>query len=465
VTNNVQPPSFSKSQDLHEFVPAYADAFPEDVLQFSDPVSAIEDITAVVWELARQSRDELLVFNNVDDLAVDVVTNMFASRRRIARLVGAELADLHAAYDAKARNLLEPRTLTDGPVLERVAEAGEVDLTALPLLTHFSSDKAPYITSGVVIVEDSSGAGNMSYHRAMVNSPTTLATSLHSRGHLWRRMMTAAEEGKELPVALVIGGHPLFLLAASARVPADVDERHVAGGLMGAPLDVVRTPLLGFRVPATADFVLEGFIDPKLEVEEGPFGEFTGYSSDRSTHTLMRVETVLQRTHPMLADVVGGNSAEHLNLSRIPRESEMAQKLKDRFPSVTSVHYPNSGTHFHCYVSVRQRRPGEARQVMLGLLGWDPYLKTVIAVDDDVDITNDQEVLWALATRFQPAQDLFMVDGLPGSALDPSSSSVGTTSRMGLDATRSQGFEGTRIQLSDSSMERARGLIARIAGR
>ena len=152
----------------------------------------------------------------------------------------------------------------------------------------------------------------MSYHRAMVNSPTTLATSLHSRGHLWRRMMMAAEEGKELPVALVIGGHPLFLLAASARVPANVDERHGPGGLMGAPLDVVRTPLLGFRVPATADFVLEGFIDPKLEVEEGPFGEFAGYSSDRSTHTLMRVETVLQRTHPMLADVVGGNSAKRL---------------------------------------------------------------------------------------------------------------------------------------------------------
>lgn len=444
-------------------MPAYAEAFPEDVLQFTDPVSPIEDITAIVWELARQNRAELLVFKKVDQLGVEVVTNMFASRTRIARLVGADLADLHSAYDAKARNLLEPRTLSDGPVLEQVAGAGEVDLTTLPLLTHFSSDKAPYITSGVVIVEDANGAGNMSYHRAMVHSPTTLATSLHSRGHLWRRMMVAAEEERELPVVLVIGGHPLFLLAASARVPADVDERHVAGGLMGAPLDVVRTPLLGFRVPATADFVLEGFIDPKREVEEGPFGEFTGYSSDRSTHTLLRVESVLQRTNPILADVVGGNSAEHLNLSRIPRESEMAQKLKDRFPSVTGVHYPNSGTHFHCYVSVRQRRAGEARQVMLGLLGWDPYLKTVIAVDDDVDITNDQEVLWALATRFQPAQDLFLVDGLPGSALDPSSSSVGTTSRIGLDATRGPGFEGTRIQLSDSSTERARGLIARIA--
>lgn len=456
----MKPETFIESQDLHDFLPAYADAFPNDVLRFSDRVSPIEDITAVVWELARQNRDEILHFTNVDQLGVEVVTNMFASRTRIARLLGADLADLHAAYDTRARNLREPKILKNGPVLDHVTEQDRVDLRSLPLLTHFSGDRAPYITSGVVITENSAGAGNMSYHRAMVNSPTTLATSLHSRGDLWRRMMTAAEEGKGLPVVLVIGGHPLFLLAAAARVPADVDERHVAGGLMGAPLEVVRTPRLGFRVPASADYVLEGFIDPKVEVEEGPFGEFTGYSSDRSTHTLMRVESILKRADPMLADIVGGNSAEHLNLSRIPRESEMAQKLKDRFPAVTNVHYPNSGTHFHCYVSVRQRRPGEARQVMLGMLGWDPYLKTVVAVDDDVDITNDQEVLWALATRFQAADDLFVINGLPGSALDPSSSSMGTTSRMGLDATRGPQFEGSRIKLSDSSMELARRLVA-----
>lgn len=138
----------------------------------------------------------------------------------------------------------------------------------------------------------------------------------------------------------------------------------------------------------------------------------------------------------------------------------MSQKLKARFPAVSAVHYPNSGTHFHCYVSLQQRRQGEARQVMLGLLGWDPYLKTVIAVDDDVDITDDQDVLWALATRFQPAEDLFMVDGLPGSALDPSSSAVGTTSRLALDATRGPGFESTRIDLSSGAVERARRIIS-----
>jgi 4-hydroxy-3-polyprenylbenzoate decarboxylase len=160
--------------------------------------------------------------------------------------------------------------------------------------------------------------------------------------------------------------------------------------------------------------------------------------------------------------VVGGNSAEHLNLGRIPRESEMVEKLRERFPSVTAVHYPSSGTHFHAYVALKQMRQGEARQVMLGLLGWDPYLKTVVAVDEDVDITRDEEVLWAIATHLQPHQDVVIVDGLPGSALDPSASGVGTTSRMGLDATRGPKFDGIRAEISPDAIARAQKILARI---
>jgi 4-hydroxy-3-polyprenylbenzoate decarboxylase len=168
---------------------------------------------------------------------------------------------------------------------------------------------------------------------------------------------------------------------------------------------------------------------------------------------------MMRRRQAMLVDVMGGNSAEHLNLARIPRESEMVEKLKQRFPSVTALHYPNSGTHFHAYVALRQMRDGEARQVMLGLLGWDPYLKTVIAVDADVDIMRDEQVLWALATHFQPHRDLLVIDGLPGSALDPSASGTGTTSRMGMDATRGSNFEGALACISEEARHRASALL------
>ena len=393
-----------------------------------------------------------LVFERVK--GTKVVTNIFASRARIARLLGTVPEKIHQVYQEKSRQAVDPKVVSRGPVLDTVEE--KVDLTKLPLLKHFETDRAPYITNGLVVCEE---PGNLSYHRAMLHSKTELATSLHSRGHLWRALELAREKKRPLPIAMVIGAHPLFMMAASARVAFGADERRIAGGLMGEALQVIKTPKHGISVPAAAEIVLEGTLDLEAKVEEGPFGEFTGYSSNRTTNTLFRVDTVMRRKDAILVDVVGGNSPEHLNLSRVPRESEMAEKLMERFPSVTRLHYPNSGVHFHAYVALRARREGEARQVMLALLGWDPYVKTVIAVDEDIDVTDDSQVMWALATHFQPHRDVLIVDGLPGSALDPSATGSGTTSRMGLDATRGPGFEGVRARISDQALARAKELL------
>ena len=451
------------SQDLRHFLSAYRREHADDMLVLGEPVQDGQDLTALVWQLAARGRHPVVLAPKVWGIDVAVVTNLFASRERIGRLLGCAPRDIHATYQAKASNLIAPDVVEAGPVLDQVTSGDAVDLAHLPMLRHFESDRAAYITNAVIVADDpETGRGNLSYHRSMRHSANQLATSLHSRGHLWRMQQAAAAKGQALPVAMVIGAHPLFMLAAAARVPMGTDERHVAGGLFGAPLQVVRTPKHGLRVPASAEYVLEGLIDPEAKVEEGPFGEFTGYSSNRSTNHLLHVQTVMQRRDAMLVDVVGGNSAEHLNLGRVPRESEMVTQLRARFPSVTAVHYPASGTHFHAYVALKQARDGEARQVMLGLLGWDPYLKTVIAVDDDVDITRDEEVLWALAAHFQPHRDMLVIDGLPGSALDPSASASGTTSRMGLDATRGLGFEGVRATIAAASMERAAAWLTKL---
>lgn len=450
----------SQRQDPHAFLEQYLAAHPEDVLTVDDAISADQGVTGLIYELAARGREEMVLCRKVDGVEVPVVSNVFASRRRIARLLDVEPENLHEAFATRAAQPVSPRLVETGPILEIVHTGAEVDLGTVPMLRHFASDRAAYITSGIIVAEDpDTGVGNLSYHRSMVHSPSELATSLHSRGDLWRMLARYAELGEPMPVAMVIGGHPLFMLAASARVGYEIDERAIAGGLLGEPLEVVRTPTYGIAVPAWSDFVLEGTIDPAAHAQEGPFGEFSGYSSNRSTNNLIQVTTIMRRRRPILFDVEGGNTAEHLNLARIPRESEMAEKLKSRFPDVTAVHYPTSGTHFHCYVALRQRRPGQARQVMLGLLGWDPYVKTVVAVDSDIDLTDDSAVLWALATHFQPHRDILTIDGLPGSPLDPSSTSDGTTSRMGLDATRGPGFDGRRIEISEDALAHARKII------
>ena len=452
-------------QGIQDFVRDYEVAHPDDVCTVDREVSLDQDITAVVWELADRGQHPLLRFPCVKGADREVVTNLFASRARIERMLGARPGELHDRYQRLAAAAMPMAEVDGGPVTARVDAGDRVDLSGLPLLTHFATDLGPYITSGIVVAEDADGGrGNLSYHRSVVASATSLGTSLHSRGDLWRLLQDAAASGRRLPVAMVIGAHPLFMLAASARAPFDVDEREIAGGLLGAPLEVVRTPHHGLRVPASAEVVLEGEIDPAADEDEGPFGEFSGYSSDRSTRNRIDVCAVMQRDGAVWVDVVGGNSHEHLNLGRVPREAEMIAKLKDRFGSVVGVHYPNSGTHFHCYVAVDQRRGGEARQALLGLLGWDPYLKTVVAVDADVDITNDAEVLWALATHFQPDRDMIVIGGLPGSALDPSADKLGTTSRLALDATRGTDFDAQRIRISDAARAVGREIAADRAG-
>jgi 2,5-furandicarboxylate decarboxylase 1 len=450
----------STRQDLRAYLAAERREHPDDTLVVEQPLRPAQDVTALVEELELRGRRPLVTCTHVEGLGVPVVTNAFASRTRIARMLGAPLAELHAAYQRAAQHPQPLRELADGPVLEVIEQGERLDLARLPLLRHFADDRGPYLTSGVFVAEHpDSGVANMSYHRSIVHARDELATSLHSRGDLWRYLALARERGEPLPVAIVIGAHPLFLLAASARVGIDVDERAIAGGLFGEPLDVVLTPSHRIAVPASAEIVLEGVLDPTRSAPEGPFGEFSGYSSDRSTNDVVKVERVLRRREPLLFDISPGRAPDHLNLARIPREAELVQALRARFPDVTAVHYPSSGTHFHAYVQLRPSRPGAARQVLLALLGWDPYLKTAVAVDDDVDVTRDEDVLWALATRFQPARDLFLVDGLPGSPLDPSSSLEGTTSRLALDATRPPGFDAPVVRLDSDAVARARALL------
>jgi UbiD family decarboxylase len=450
-------------QDLHAWLADYQQSHPEDVLEVDEPMSADQELSAIAVNLWAAGRAPVVVASKVGTLGVAVVTNVFASRQRVARVLGTDEGGLHAAFRRGVAERVPVKVLDDGPILHGPRST---DVRTVPMLRHFAEDAAPYLTSGVVIADDpETGIGNCSYHRSMVASPSSLATSLHSRGHLWRYLQTAAARRQRLPVAVVVGGHPAFLLACSARVGIDVDERDIAGGLFGRALETVRTPTHGIAVPATADIVIEGTIDPDAFVEEGPFGEYSGYASARSTNTLIDVDVVLRRPDAMLLDVVSGREPDHLNLGRIPREAELVAKLQERFPDVLALHYPASGTHFHCYVSLRPGGPaGVSRQVLLALLGFDPYVKLAVAVDDDIDIRRDEEVLWAIATRFQADRDLISVAGLPGSLLDPSSN-AGVTARAGLDATCGPDFDGVKVTLDPPAVERARDLLLRVGAR
>ncbi len=180
-------PGLSPRQDPHAFVEQYRTAYPEDVLLLDEVVAANEGITGLIYELTDRGSEQMLVCNKVEGVDVGVVSNVFASRRRIARLLDTEPDQLHQCYQERATRPLPPRIVEDGPILEVLTSGSDVDLATVPMLRHFASDRSPYITSGIILAEDpDTGVGNMSYHRSMPHSATELATSLHSRGDLWR---------------------------------------------------------------------------------------------------------------------------------------------------------------------------------------------------------------------------------------------------------------------------------------
>jgi UbiD family decarboxylase len=293
-----------------------------------------------------------------------------------------------------------------------------------------------------------------------LKGPDRFGASLHSRGHIWEHLQRAAKRGRNLEVAVVIGVHPAVNLAAAAKVAMEVDEFDIAGALLGRPVDLVRCQTIDIEVPANAEYVLEGEILADVEEDEGPYGEYTGYSTYRSTRNVFVVKAITRRRRPIFHDIIPGYSAEHLLLARSPREPLIFHRLREAVPQVSALVYPKSGTHFHAYVALRKSAEGQARQALMLLFGLDPYVKLAVAVDDDIDLDREEEVLWALATRFQADRDLFVVPKVLCNRLDPSSEE-GMSAKLGLDATRPLDWKAERTSLPAASMEWARDFLSR----
>jgi UbiD family decarboxylase len=327
-------------------------------------------------------------------------------------------------------------------VQDVVLTGEDVDLGMLPIMRHFTEDAGPYITNAIVVANDpDTGVRNASFHRMEVKGRDLIGTSLHSRRHLWNYAQRAEERGEDLPIAIVIGAHPLFTFGGLWKGPIGADEYAVVGGLMGTPLEIVRGRTVPVDVPAQAEFVLEGRILARERAPEGPFAEFTGYASERSTQHVVKITAICHRRDAIYQDIVPGISDEHTSLLAVPAEARLLKTLRQHFPNATAVAYPKSGTcRLHAYIALRRPTAGQARNAAAMAFGDDLSLKLVVVVDDDVDVKNDGDVLWAMATRMQAHDDIDIIRNAMGAILDPSNN-AGLTSKMMVDATRpSQGF-------------------------
>ena len=421
------------AQDLRSFLDLLKRTRPADFQIVSRPVDPAYEITALVAKLEKEGRRRpVLLFENVKGTSFPVLTNLHASRSRLAAAMNAAPEAMLPAYLRAMERPLAPRVVATGPVKEVVRRGGDVDLGTLPQIVHHDRDAGPYVTAAISFAKDpASGTWNCAYNRLMIQGRDRSSIHLTLGKHLWEFYKIAEARGEPLPVAFAIGVHPAIALGALAIGSIDEDERAIMGALLGEPLELVKCETSDVLVPAHAELVLEGEILPVGRVAEGPFGEFTGYSLGERQREIVRYTAITHRRDAMFQDITVAH-LDHMLLSTIPMEANLYRAVRAMVPSVKAVRVPGP---FTCYVSIEQRLIGQAKNAIMAVFGADLYMKRVVVGDHDVDVFDDRQVNWALATRCQPDRDITIVTNARGSDLDPSTREDGYTAKWGVDAT------------------------------
>lgn len=428
------------SQDWRSFLRQYEDRFPEDVLRIEQRISREYDSTALVLELERRRRFPVVVFEHVEGSEFPVVANTLATRQRLAMAIGVKKQELPSAFALRIKNSIPTEDIAKPPFRENCMDGTELDLTRFPILTHFPIDAGPYVTAGLVVANDPvSGANTCGYHRMQLKGKIKLGISLHSRQRLWEYFRRAENAGRNLEAAVVLGVHPAVSLGSMALVPYDQGKFERIGGLFGEPLQVARCSTIGVQVPAWSEIVMEGEILAHIRENEGPFAEFTNYACRRSTENVFVPKVVYYRNDARYQSITPGMTSEHITIVAVQREGDVLKALKGTLPNIKAVHAPLSACGlFHCYISMKKIAEGQPMQAIMAALSVDHNLKLVVVVDDDVDVFDEQQVLWAIATRVQADRDIHVIPSRMGMGctLDPSTDELSRTAKMAIDATK-----------------------------
>jgi UbiD family decarboxylase len=421
------------AQDLRSYLDLIKRKRPDELLIVSREIDPVHEITALVVKLEKeQRRRPVLILENVKGTSFPVLTNLHASRSRLALAINAAPDAMLSAYLKAMEHPIPPRVVSTGPVKEVVLTGDGVDLRALPQIIHHEGDAGVFLTAAISFAKDPTAeTWNCAYNRLMIKGRHQTSIHLTLGKHLWEFHRIAESRNEPLPVAFAIGVHPAVALGALAIGSVDEDERAIIGALLGEPLELVKAETSDVLVPAHAEMVIEAEILPHARTAEGPFGEFTGYSLGERQREVVQVKAITHRRGALFQDISVAH-LDHLLLSTIPIEANLYRAVRAMVPSVRAVRVP---APFTCYVSLEQRIPGQAKNAMLAVLGADLYMKRVVAVDHDVDVFDDRQVNWAIATRCQPDRDVMIVTNARGSDLDPSTREDGYTAKWGVDAT------------------------------
>jgi UbiD family decarboxylase len=397
---------------------------------------SLHDISGIYSPYLEVSRkaihyDTPLIFDDV--MGYRVVMNIIATRQLMAAALGTTPEKM-VHYLSGIKPDGEVVEVDNTPASEVIEP--DVDLSKIPVLTYFPQDGGPYITAGV-IVSEFGGVCNASIHRLMVTGKDTLVGRLVENRHTYNLHKAASVAGKPLPIAVVIGIDPVILLAATTRVP-EGKEFQYAGTLLGKPVELFRLEN-GVSIP-NAEWVLEGYIDPVLRVDEGPFVDITDTIDIIRQEPLIRITRIMHRRDPIYHAIMPARG-EHKMLMGVPYEPLILKEV-GKVCTVRNVVLSEGGcSYLHAIVGISKTADNDGRKAIDAAFSAHKSLKHVVVVDDDIDIFNLSDVEYAIATRFRADRDLVVYPDVRGSSLDPMCSPEGNTAKMGLDATKLLGQE------------------------
>ena len=426
-------------------------------LERSGSLVRIRDEVAPEHELAAYLRkasdmgDEgpALLFENIRGHEVRVAGGLFANRRLMLEALETTEEDANSKYLDAIDNLVEHKVIEEGPCNEVVRLGEEADLTAFPFPTYCELDGGPFITLGIAISRDPEDGGkNASIYRHQVLGKRRLGVLSPPPHHLGVHYKKAEALDKPLELAIALGVPPSALVATQWEAGYGVDELTLAGALMGEPLEVVKCRTVDLEVPAGAEIIIEGRMQPGVREHEGPFGEYTGYYTRASDKPVMEVSAITHRRNPiLLAGMSGVPTTDNHVLKMIPMEASCYAMLKRKFAGIKRVHFHGSGgVGLMCIVAMKQYARNEARQVLATLLGSQGS-KLAVVVDEDIEIHDMDKVMWAICTRAQAQKDVMILPNMTLWQLDPSAPDDGSYSVMGIDATRPFGEEFEKVAL------------------
>ncbi len=423
------------------------------------------EVTEICDRTLRRSGPALL-FEKPQGSSIPLLGNLFGTPKRVAmgmgedsvaalREVGRLLAYLkepdppRGMKDAweklpvfKQVLHMAPKVISRAPCQENVLEGSEVDLSRLPVQTCWPADAGPLITWALVVTKGPRKARqNMGiYHQQVIGANKLVMRWLsHRGGALDYRDWQEAHPDQAFPVAVALGADPATILAAVTPIPDTLSEYAFAGLLRGSRTELVQCRGSDLQVPASAEFVLEGHIEPGEQAPEGPFGDHTGYYNEVETFPVFTVDRITHRDDPIYHSTYTGRPPDEPAVLGVALNEVFVPILQKQFPEIVDFYLPPEGCSYRmALISMKKQYPGHAKRVMLGIwsfLRQFMYTKFVVVTDDDVDVRSWPDVIWAMTTRMDPARDTTILENTPIDYLDFASPVSGLGSKIGFDAT------------------------------